>query len=161
MPQFLIHYALAFNPQSAHSSYVEPMLFWDTRYPSDYARFPGSHGHRLPAHVASQHATSPPVPIFRIVCGLFPHRAWSVEAHNSRGVTVGDVLSALHRALRHRARVAEAYYARCRASADPAYEQRAGVRRIDWLLKSTGFVGLTPSVERGYTWSLTTKRAEK
>ncbi|KAI5116456.1 hypothetical protein M0805_005869 [Coniferiporia weirii] len=175
MPQFLIHYALAFNPQSTHSSYVEPGLLWDVRYSPDYARL-ASRAQRLPAHIAAQHATSPPVPFFRIACGLFPHsRAWNVEAHNARGVTVGDVLSALHRALRrrvspaewaaapraHQARVAEAFYARVRASADPAYEQRAGVRRVDWLLRSTGFVGLAPSVERGYTWTLTLRRADK
>ena len=88
---------------------------------------------------------------------------------------MADVLDALYKTLRHRvtreewasaprahqARIAESFYARVRASRDPKYEERAGVRRIDWLLKSAAFVGLTPSVERGYTWTLTTKRVEK
>lgn len=175
MPQFLLHHALAFNPQSTHRYHIEPSLLWDVRYPADYARLASSRDRRLSPSITSQFATSPPVPIFRITCGIFPYREWTVEVRSARGVTVGDVLSALYRELRHRvtsaewngaprshqARVAEAFYARGRKAADPRYEQRAGVRRIDWLLKSTVFVGLTPSVERAYTWTLTTKRAEK
>ncbi|EJC99224.1 uncharacterized protein FOMMEDRAFT_148768 [Fomitiporia mediterranea MF3/22] len=175
MPQFLLHHSLAFNPQSTHRYQVEPALLWDLRFPADYARLASMRDRRVPSSVAVQYATSPPVPIFRITCGIFPYREWTIEVRNSRGVTVGDVLNALYRELRHRvsntewtaaprthqARVAETFYTRCRRSADPRYEQRAGVRRIDWLLKSTVFVGLTPSVERAYTWTLTTKRADK
>ncbi|KAL5522976.1 hypothetical protein ACEPAF_1243 [Sanghuangporus sanghuang] len=175
MPQFRLHYALAFDAQSPHRYHVEPALLWDLRYPPEYARLASARDRRLSSSVTSQYATSPPVPIFRVTCGIFPYRNWTIEVHNSRGVTVGDVLNALYRELRHRvnsaewngaprthqARVAEAFYGRSRRSADPRHEQHAGVRRIDWLLKSTAFVGLTPSVERGYTWTLTTKRADK
>ncbi|KAH8105775.1 hypothetical protein DFH11DRAFT_1509818 [Phellopilus nigrolimitatus] len=180
MPHFLLHYALAFNPQSTHSYHVAPSLLWDVRLPPEHARLASSPHSRIPSSVLAQPATSPPVPILRIACGLLPHRAWAVEVHSSStrpggAVSVGDVLAALHAELRHRvapaewraaprahqARVAAAFYARVRAAADPAREQRAGVRRVDWLLSSTVFVGLTPSVERGYTWTLTTKRADK
>lgn len=175
VPQFLLHQALAFNPQLRHGSYVEPSLLWDMRLPPDsHARLASAPRHRLPSAMLSQLATNPAVPVLRLVCNLFPHKSWTVEAYNPRGVTVGDLLYALHRSLRkrvtneewaqtpraHQARVAEAFYARVRASADPGHEQRAGVRRIDWLLKSTQFVGLTPSTERGYTWTLTTKRVD-
>ena len=175
MPQFLLHHALAFNAQSPHRYHVEPTLLWDLRYSPDYARLSSAPDRRLSSSVKAQYATNPPVPIFRVTCGILPYRDWTIEVHNSRGVTVGDVLNALYRELRHRvnsaewngaprphqARVAETFYSRSRRSPDPRYEQRAGVRRVDWLLKSTVFVGLTPSVERGYTWQLTTKRADK
>ena len=188
MPQFLLHHALAFNPQRRHGYSIEPYLIWDVRYPPTYA----SHDrYRLSSSMLNQPATNPPVPVFRIVCGLLPHRSWSVEVvpRHGRVVTVGDVLDALYSGLRHRvsgsewaeasrshqARVAEAFYSRARTTSymysrgkgekERAYyeekEKSAGVRRVDWLVRSTVFVGLTPSVERAYTWTLTLKRAEK
>lgn len=188
MPQFLLHQALAFNPQSQHNYHVSPLLHWDIRLPPPFGRLSGSprHSHTgLPPHVLAQPATNPPVPLFRITMGVLPAQ-WTIEVRNSRGVTVGDVLDNIYKGLRHRVsssewrsaprshqvRVGDAYYARCKmvfekygggrtGEKEKRYEERAGVRRVDWLVKSSCFVGLTPSVERGYTWTLTTKRVEK
>lgn len=175
MPQHLLHQALAFNPQDRHRYHVDPALLWDLKQGPEYSRLATAPDRYISKRIRSQYATQPPVPVFRVTCGIFPHNGWEIEVRNPLGVTVEDVLIELYRGLRHRisnkeweqtprqhqARVAEAFYERTRHSRDPTYEHSQGVRRIDWLLRSTAFVGLTPSVEYPYTWTLTIKRVGK
>lgn len=169
--QILLNNVLSFNPQSRHSTHVHPYLYWDLRNPAESARSADT-GHKISPRVRAHFATNPPVKVFRITCGLFPSSSWNIDISNPHGVTVDDVLRGLHQGLRRRisssewariprqnqSRVAEAFYDRQRHSSDPQYEHSSGVRRIDWLLKHSSFVGLSPSVEQPYTWTLTTRR---
>ncbi|EIW78438.1 hypothetical protein CONPUDRAFT_108344 [Coniophora puteana RWD-64-598 SS2] len=116
-----------------------------------------------PAELA-QPATDPPVHSLRLVSGLLAPD-WRVVAVAStlrgRGcVTVGNVLSAIHRALSVRVlhsewarlapkegeRVSRAFHARWRSAQDEVEQAReyyAGVKRVDWVLDATAFGGLT------------------
>ncbi|EIW78469.1 hypothetical protein CONPUDRAFT_83860 [Coniophora puteana RWD-64-598 SS2] len=110
----------------------------------------------------SQHATHPPVRALRLTCGLLAPD-WLVVATASSscdGVTVGDVLMAIHDALVQRVgqrewkqlmpkaskRIARVFYARCGSApgeVEQAREYFGGVKRVDWLLNATAFAGLT------------------
>ncbi|TDL20820.1 hypothetical protein BD410DRAFT_725144 [Rickenella mellea] len=169
-----LHAVLSFSPQSRQKGRTSPPLIWDLRLPPSTARAASHTHHIVPPYYLSQPATSPPTPYIRIVSGVFPFD-WRIDVQNPYGVTVGDVLDGISRGLRRgvtqrewaqtsrtqKARVADAFYARTLQSADPRREHSQGVRRVDWLLKHTTFVGLTPSPEMPYTWTLTTKRADR
>ena len=165
---------LAHNQQSRQQYQVQPEVVWDIREPSDNARG-ATTGRRISSRVRQQFATNPPCADFRIACGIFPSKSWYIEIHKRSGVTVGDVLDGLYSGLRHRisktewtymahttqSRVAEAFYDRQRRSKDPRYEHQAGLRRIDYMLRSSSFVGLSPSPEYPNTWMLTTRRINR
>ncbi|KZT33303.1 hypothetical protein SISSUDRAFT_1037131 [Sistotremastrum suecicum HHB10207 ss-3] len=119
----------------------------------------------------SEPATIPPTPHLRIACELVP---WTIEVSNTQsvtGVTCANVFEAIYSTLRHRIhpdewerispkqreKVSEAYYRRCSRTMvrSEKEEQSRGVRRVDWLLKQTKFIGLSPSFEAKETWVLT------
>lgn len=166
-----MHGALAFAPQNRQTYHTVPEINWDIRTSPGHARN-ASDGHHLPSALRRAFATRPALPAIRITCGLFPSSEWAIVVQNPSGVTVDDVLTTLFQTMRkrisskewarlgerQRAMVADAFHRRTRASSDPNYEHGQGVRRIDWLLSSTQFVGLTPSPEAPLTWTLTTKR---
>jgi len=172
-PQILMHGALAFSPQSRQAYQTVPEIHWDIRASPQHARSSAS-GHHLPSSLRAAFATRPALPALCITCGLFPSADWTIVVQNPSGVTVDDILTQLYQTMRKRisgkewarlgksqqAVVAEAFHRRTRASSDPNYEHTQGVRRIDWLLSSTQFVGLTPSPEAPLTWTLTTKRTK-
>ncbi len=173
-PQILMHGALAFAPQNRQSYHTVPEIHWDIRASPSHARS-AADGHHLPSALRRAFATRPALPALYITCGLFPSADWGVVVQNPSGVTVDDVLTQLYQTMRKRisgkewarlgkqqqAVVADAFHRRTRASPDPNYEHTQGVRRIDWLISSTQFVGLTPSTEAPLTWTLTTKRAKQ
>jgi len=174
MPPPFLHCLLAFQPTSRQSCQTRPELLWDLKdAPQLAARIASAPHEPLPYANRIEFATSPPLPVLHITCGLFPFD-WPIEVRNDNGVNVGDVLEAIYKSLRHgiakedwantsetqRKRVAEAFYERSRRSADPRYEHSQGVRRVDWLLRHTVFVGLSPAMDGTHTWSLTTKRAD-
>ena len=158
---------LNFNQQERQGTRVNPPLTWDLRYPPDMATL--SHC-AIPAAILDSPATQPPVSKFYITCALFPR--WVVDVRNPRGVTVRDVLLAVYDKLRkqvtshefqrlpqqQQALIQEAAQWRIRHSRNSEYERSRGIRRIDWLLKTTRFVGLTPSTDAPYTWTLVVKR---
>ncbi|TDL22711.1 hypothetical protein BD410DRAFT_722311 [Rickenella mellea] len=166
-----LHALLSFSPTSQQNSRTLPPLIWDLKHPPATARPASDPRHHVSPRLFAQHATSPPTQFFRITSGLFPY-SWHIDIQNPHGVTVGDVLEGIFKFLRRgvdkyefanasrtqSARVAESFYARVQRSHDPRYEQSQGVRRIDWLLKHTMFVGLTPSLDAPHTWTLTMKR---
>ncbi|KAF7986311.1 hypothetical protein HWV62_35272 [Athelia sp. TMB] len=166
------------NPSTTHAPSCP--LIWDLRDPPATAAQPvptypshppySSHPQPRPptAHkphpaLPSEYATAPPVRALNITCGLAP--AWKITAQNPRGggVTVADVLRAVHAALhaplahgewaalagKQRARVAAAYEERWRGAADPAGERMQGLRRVDALLGCTRFGGLIVADGRG------------
>ncbi|KIJ29188.1 hypothetical protein M422DRAFT_137610, partial [Sphaerobolus stellatus SS14] len=108
-------------------------------------------------------ATNPPSSYLTIACEEFP---WVIDIRPSSSssspyVTVGDVLDGVYRGLRHHVstaewenaspntqdRVRESYHRRCKRTQthrDREVESKNGLRRIDWLGKSTMFMGLMP-----------------
>ncbi|KIJ53947.1 hypothetical protein M422DRAFT_24945 [Sphaerobolus stellatus SS14] len=121
-----------------------------------------AHGFSKPTreHLVSQ-ASTPTLSRFYISCKLLP---WTLEippTHNGRYITFGDILEGLHRCLRAHAskadwealdkdrqrRVRIAWRQRCKRQAseeERLYEDRNGLRRVDFLEKNLGFYGLTP-----------------
>jgi hypothetical protein len=122
------------------------------------------------AQAFSEPATVPPVPHLTITS---PHLPWSIPVMASRGyVSISDVLATLYQSLRinitdrdyhslpsHSAqrRVRTAYedrYRRIRDPRDYAEEKRNGVKRIDFLMGHTRFMGLTSSRSVPNVWEL-------
>lgn len=126
----------------------------------------------IPEHELSQSATTPPVVHLRIITEHIP---WTIDVRGrtslqndpSSRVRVVDVLEAIHKSLRtgitneewnrlqktSRDQIKKAYSRRClasRAFALTGYEEKRGVRRVDYLEDKTMFLGLTmkPPVEQ-------------
>ncbi|KZV62869.1 hypothetical protein PENSPDRAFT_590740 [Peniophora sp. CONT] len=100
-------------------------------------------------------ATSPMLQHIRIVCDAVPQ--WPIDRPLARGITVGDILYAVHTSLqtpithnewarlspRREAEVHRAYTRRCKAYAPTEHQVRhGGVRRVDYLGKKCQFRGL-------------------
>lgn len=185
MPGIQINKQIAFTHPVVATGRSCPLL-WDLRDPPSTAAQPvpstsapahnvninhKGHGQRQaprPPHLLSEYATSPPISALRITCGLLP--AMRMRAHNPCGVTVSDVLGAIHTALRvplthaewgslsakQRARVQRAYETRCRTER----ERERGVRRVDCLLRYTRFAGVGVSFEDEFGGVLSLARNE-
>ncbi|KAG8693527.1 hypothetical protein FRC08_009057 [Ceratobasidium sp. 394] len=131
-------------------------LQWDVRdAPTEAVILSGHEPELLYEHPASvTYATSPPVPFMLIACNdALP---WLVPVHaqpGSAGVTVGDILQAVHDVLRtpveesmpwllptddDRARLYHAYRERISRNGD----DRRGILAVDWLGEKTLFVCL-------------------
>lgn len=134
-------------------------LLWDLRDPPStvaravYALPQQYHG------PGTEFATTPPISALRIVCDILPYESWRIKARNSEGITVRDVFEAIYNTLqvpltdteldglseKHRLRVQNAFEVRWRAARQPVGERRRGMRRVDCLLGSTTFAGLSMS----------------
>jgi hypothetical protein len=138
-------------------------LLWDLRDPATTAArlIPPTQMHSCangftPLH--SQYATTPPVTALRICCDLL-HYEWKISARNKQGVTVHDVLEAIHQVARapltvqewealsfkQQERVRRVFDVRWRGAVSPEKERKAGVRRVDCLLQVRLFRGHCPS----------------
>ncbi|KAH7097822.1 hypothetical protein BKA62DRAFT_623406 [Auriculariales sp. MPI-PUGE-AT-0066] len=143
-------------------------LVWDIRNAPMAASRGSTPGRTLSAHDRAQFATAPARPFMRLTCDLMP---WSIDVcakPGVSGVTVGDVLDAVHAALQRRVRRSEwliaserqqerivrAFAWRCYNAPGPrGVEERQGPKRVDWLLKRTICRGLSRSGD-GETWVL-------
>ncbi|EIW78110.1 hypothetical protein CONPUDRAFT_42611, partial [Coniophora puteana RWD-64-598 SS2] len=117
----------------------------------------------LPAAALSQPATNPPIAALMIRCETLP---WRLTIHPSENttsvVTVSDVLEQLYRFFRrgataeeykalpsqaHRDSVAEAYRVRCMRAGAASFEgeRRKGLKRVDFLVGHTKFLGFVPT----------------
>ncbi|KAJ8693690.1 hypothetical protein PTI98_008665 [Pleurotus ostreatus] len=108
----------------------------------------------------AQHATHPPLNTLQIICGVLPFE-WPIIAQNPTGVTIADVLQAIHQtvmvqikqneydalSLKQRNRIAQIFDTRWRASLEPRTIWSFGVLRVDCLLNHTIFAGLTMTIE--------------
>ncbi|KAJ7485696.1 ectomycorrhiza-regulated small secreted protein [Mycena latifolia] len=132
-------------------------LLWDLREPPHLARHVLAPDRPLTEFELSQHATNPPVSCLRVTCGIFPEESWVLEARNWLGVTVRNVLEAIHVTActqitypewdklcpKQQDRVNIVFDARWRRSIDPAQVRERGVLRADCLLRHVLFGGLT------------------
>ncbi|KAF8069275.1 hypothetical protein FPV67DRAFT_1116715 [Lyophyllum atratum] len=175
-------YVVSF-PKSGQASYMStvrmhallqssssPALNFDlTQHPSTIT----SHHQGISQRALSEPATKPPLASLTL---LIPHLPWTVTVHASYGpyVTVTDVLEGIYRKLRanisshefnslpsekDRRRVTSAYeqrYRRIRGSRDYEDEKRQGVRRVDFLMGHTRFMGLSSSSSGPEVWILNT-----
>ncbi|KAJ7744737.1 hypothetical protein DFH07DRAFT_834234 [Mycena maculata] len=117
-------------------------------------------------------ATFPPLPALSVLCR---HINWPILVSPSRPggfVSVLDVFTSVYASLRLAVRRAEydalpsgdarhsvdnAYFARCRAVADEnerQIETLKGVKRVDFLMGRTQFLGLSGPLEAAHTWEL-------
>ncbi|KAG6377467.1 hypothetical protein JVT61DRAFT_15273 [Boletus reticuloceps] len=148
---------------TAHSRPVH--LDWDIRHaPHRAVRVAGQ---VVLAHHLTQPATFPGVATLHVISDLLAED-WAITAHNSNGVTIDDILSATYTALHvpltqsewecmspmQRARIEEVFYARCEASRDFDRARHGGVRRMDCLLHTTVFSGLSSLMYRGNRWEV-------
>ena len=166
-----MHGALSFAPQERQHYRVQHDIIWDIRTSPNHARHASDY-HHLSTTIRRALATRPALPVLHITCGVFPLHDWDIEVVNPTGVTVDDVLAQLYHTMRKRitnkewarlsrqqqSYIAETFSLRTKSSSDPRYEHSQGVRRVDWLMSNTLFVGLTPSTDKPYTWTLTLKR---
>ena len=139
-------------------------LDWDIRRAPYRARVAGR---VVSAHDLAQPATFPSVPAIRIISDLLAED-WVITAHNSTGVTIEDILTAIYATLRapltqpewecmssmQRTRIEEVFYARCEASRDFDRTRYGGVRRMDCLLHTTVFAGLSSLMDRNSRWEV-------
>lgn len=148
------------------TAYFRPVLVdWDIRRaPRHAARIAGQ---AISAHQLTQLITHPGVTSLRIISDLLSED-WVITAYNPTGVTIEDVLTAIHRGLHapltqlewectspvQRARIEAMFYARCEASRDFEHTRGGGVRRMDCLLHTTMFAGLSSLMIRNNRWEV-------
>ena len=136
---------------------------WDVRHaPHHAARVDGQ---VITSYHLTQLAIHPDVTTLRVISDLLLGD-WVITAHNPSGVTVEDVLVAIHRGLHvpltqpqwdcmapaNRELIEATFYARCGASRDFDRTRYGGVRRIDCLLHTTVFAGLSSLILRNNRW---------
>ncbi|KIJ11186.1 hypothetical protein PAXINDRAFT_15911 [Paxillus involutus ATCC 200175] len=140
-------------------------LQWDIRRPPRRAAHV-SGGAISNSHL-SQPAIFPAVTSLRIISDLLSEN-WVVAAYNPTGVTVEDILTVIHEQFhapltipewecmsqRERTRTEEVFYARCGASRNFERTRNGGVRRMDCLLNTTTFAGLSSLVFRNNRWEV-------
>lgn len=129
------------------------------------------HGHHVSSSALAGAATTPPTHTLTI---RSPYLPWTfvIVASNRSYVTLYDVLDQLYTQLRinitksdyekwsssERARATKSYehrYRRCKSQEKYQHEKSGGMRRIDFLMERTKFLGLSKS-KRGDTWTLNT-----
>lgn len=157
--------SLLISPPAGPAYFPPVPIDWDVRYaPHRAARVAGQ---VISAHHRTQLAASPGVATLRVVSDLLAQN-WVITAHNPTGVTVKDVLTAIYTGLHapltqfewecmsttQRDRIEEVFYARCEASRDFDRTRYGGVRRMDCLLHTTLFAGLSSLVYRNNRWEV-------
>jgi hypothetical protein len=125
-------------------------------------------------YALAQPAIHPPLAHLAVVCSDLPWQITVVPSSTIHGafVTVADVLASLHRTLRlavhpdeynalpsheDKHKVNTAYESRCVRIEDPAAqaeEKRKGVKRVDFLMGRTRFLGLSPTTAGPAVWAL-------
>lgn len=162
---------VAIHPILAYHPYVFPINY-DVSYPPNTASANiRASPINLDSYCLAGPATTPPIPILSLQNDFLPWRC-EIRASTSPYVTVEDVLIQLYRFLRtpgtreeykavpsQRARdtIAETYHNRClRASSAEAYaeEQRKGLKRVDFLMGRTTFMGLSSTKLGPDVWVL-------
>ncbi|KAF4583620.1 hypothetical protein EYR38_002375 [Pleurotus pulmonarius] len=145
-----------------------PSVHYDCSYPPQTLAISNR---RLSPYFLSEPATNPPVSLMFITS---PHLPWTVKVNPSRFgvVTVSDVFQAVYASLRKniypsdfeslahhdKKRVRKAYeerYRRLRSSREADQEKSQGVKRVDFLMGHSRFMGLTVTSDPT-VWSMRT-----
>ncbi|PPQ70395.1 hypothetical protein CVT24_013133 [Panaeolus cyanescens] len=164
---FVIHPLIRYTANPTLSRHTTGIV-WDLRESPDSARRLANLDESLTAKDLSQFATSPPCILLHITSDLF-HGNRPIEARRLQGVTIGDVVSAIHDALHQpvrrdewdnlsepqRKRISDVFDQRCRMSFDREETYARGILRIDCLQHTTWFAGLSNSLEIDSTCILT------
>jgi len=149
-----------------HRYLVSDAILWALLDPPSMSTRNGRH---LSSRALLEPASEPPLPFIQIAS---QHLPWTCKVHASNGryVTVSDVLESLYRSLRvnitqsdfhlllekDRRRATRAYEDRYRRLRGRAYEEekRSGMKRVDFLMGRTRFVGLSADGHQPYEWHL-------
>ncbi|KAG1903046.1 uncharacterized protein F5891DRAFT_113694 [Suillus fuscotomentosus] len=159
------------NPILAYHPFVFPINY-DVSYPPNTASANiRASPFNLDSYRLAEAATSPPIPVLSLQNDLLPWRC-EIRASTCFYVTVGDVLTQLYSFLRTpgtreefkatpsqsiRDTISAVYRKRCsRASSAEAYaeEQRKGLKRVDFLMGRTTFMGLSSTKLGPEAWVL-------
>ncbi|KAF9485128.1 hypothetical protein BDN70DRAFT_675245 [Pholiota conissans] len=146
------------------------LISWDMRTPTEYARYI-DHDQPLSFNDLAQPATEPSLESLEITCGFFPGD-WPIQITHAGGITVGDVLDAIHNTIirrishaewnllseRQQDRIKVVFNNRWQAAADPDVCRQNGVLRMDCLLQHTKFGGLSVSLEADDSCILSLRR---
>ncbi|KAG1748475.1 uncharacterized protein EDB91DRAFT_1114236 [Suillus paluster] len=154
---------VAINPIIAYHPYIFPINY-------DVSYTPNTAAANIPS-IPIQAATTPPIPVIILQNDLLPWRC-EIRASTRPFVTVEDVLYQLYRFLRTpgtrdefkavpsqhvRDAIADTYRNRClRATSAEQYaeEQRKGLKRVDFLMGRTTFMGLSSTKLGPDAWVL-------
>ncbi|KAL0959889.1 hypothetical protein HGRIS_011557 [Hohenbuehelia grisea] len=154
-----LHALLRYSQHDLEGGHRCPIT-WDLRnIPSTSVRHITSPDRTLSEFELSQHATAPPVTALHIICDL-PPEDWPIIAQNENGVTVGNVLDAIHNVLKAQIKqpewdrlpekkqslIGSIFDERWRNADDPRTTWSYGVLRVDCILRHTVFAGLTMAV---------------
>ncbi|CAA7261296.1 unnamed protein product [Cyclocybe aegerita] len=179
-PHYYAPQVPSYAPQKApspsrHSATVRPhhylenaAVVWDLiDSPASITR----HHHLVSSSALREPATSPALSALYITS---PYLPWTIKVYPSNGryVTVGDVFDYIYRSLRmnitsnewnsfptehDQRRATRAYehrYRRLRSTREYEEEKRSGMKRVDFLMGRTRFVGISPSSRRPDEWHL-------
>ena len=155
MANTLFHRLLRYDLEYSRRAPID----WDIRDPPPSARYHPlllSPTVLLSPEDLAMPATSPPVIAFTIICDVLPYNT-PIVARNFAGVTIHDVLSAIHNALqdeitrqewdnftkKQQDRIQIFRDDRLRRFEDPSDADK-GIKAIDTLLRHSFFGGLTP-----------------
>ncbi|KAF9554189.1 hypothetical protein CPC08DRAFT_197061 [Agrocybe pediades] len=151
-----------------HPYLEEGGINWDLMdHPSSISR----NHHSLSSRALCEPATNPPMPSIVIYS---PYLPWSIKVRPSNGsyITLEDVLDSVYRSLRsnvmqqdfgslpsakEQRRATEAYerrYRRIRHERLYQEEKRGGMKRVDFLMCRTRFLGLVNNGRRPDEWQL-------
>ncbi|KAH7923087.1 hypothetical protein BV22DRAFT_1036767 [Leucogyrophana mollusca] len=168
MPSYhsvILNPLLACTPAD-HRYYSPVPIFWDVRYaPSTTASNNSFPNMLLSSSQLAQPATSPSVPNLQIKCDLMTEN-WPITVYNPTGVTVLDVLEAIHTVVRaplqmheweslkpkQQHRIGEVFDSRWRTAQDQWRVRSGGVKRVDCLLSTTIFEGLSSLTHKHDRW---------
>jgi hypothetical protein len=171
MNPLLLHRLLCYSQHNIIGTHCCSLL-WDFQEPPAYSvRHVSGSNALLTDTELSEPATSPAVISLHIKCGIFPFD-WPIHAYNPQGVTIRDVLHAIHACLqlqirrdewdslcaKQRDRINRVFDTRWRVSADPPSVRTHGVLRVDCLLQHIWFAGLTVSLVQENSCILTLRR---
>lgn len=155
------------GPPRAHPYLETNGIVWDlVENPSTAMRSK----HHLSSRALLEPATEPPMPFIIITCTYLPWQ-FKVSALNGKYVTIEDMLEALYRSLRvnitqpefnsfpserDQRRATRAYEDRYRRLRGSRYdeEKRSGMKRVDFLMGRTRFVGISNNGRRPDEWHL-------
>jgi len=170
---FYLHSLLLYNQYPVVPGHCCPLL-WDLRQPPDSARRVLSADQPITPFHLSRLATNPPTAILHVTCEVFPGE-WPIEVRRLEGITVGDILGAIHTTLMHpirrqewdqlsekqRSRIKVAFDERCKTADDRDECHSRGILRVDCLLQHTLFAGLYVSLIKDCSCILILRRPPK